>query len=71
MKVRGIIFVVLACFGWGTIGVFNAGLTEMGYDSVTLASIRCIVSAATLLSLKDKEKKAENGKARAKMSYEL
>ncbi len=48
MKAKGIIFVILACFGWGTIGIFNANLTKMGYDSVTLASIRCIASAAVL-----------------------
>lgn len=48
MKIKGIIFILLACFFWGTVGVFNNSLTKCGYDSVSLASIRCIISAITL-----------------------
>ncbi len=48
MRTKGIIFVVLACFCWGTIGLFNRGLGKCGFDSVSIASIRCIVSAVVL-----------------------
>ncbi len=48
MRIKGIIFIVAACIFWGTIGLFNHGLLKCGFDSATIASIRCIVSAVVL-----------------------
>ncbi len=48
MRIRGIIFIVLAGIFWGTIGLFNHGLLKYGFDSTSIASIRCVISAVVL-----------------------
>ncbi len=48
MKTKGLIFVIFACIFWGMIGVFNSGLNKAGFESMTLAAWRCIISAIAL-----------------------
>ncbi len=47
----GFIYVILACVGWGTIGVFVNSLSKLGFDSTQLAVLRCVISAIVLWML--------------------
>ncbi len=49
MKAKGIIYVVLACLGWGTACLFVNVLNGLGFDSIQIASGRCVTAAICLL----------------------
>ncbi len=49
MKIRGIIYIVLACLGWGTACLFVNALTALGFESIPTAAARCTVAAICLI----------------------
>ncbi len=50
MKIKGIIYVVLACFAWGTACLFVNYLGGAGYSSIEIAAVRCMVAAVCLFA---------------------
>ncbi len=49
MKIKGILYVALACLAWGSACLFLDALTGQSFDSIAIAQVRCTVAALVLL----------------------